>query len=358
MKILILNNLISYTYNFRKEIIEAFVERGYEVVLASDNDDSTKLAELESFCRFIPVPFNGKGKNIIEELRLIRTYRKIVRDERPDIILTFTIKMNLYGGLAAKRYHTAYVPMITGLGELEKEGKLRALLMFLHRSVMPYAKTVVFQNEDNRRFFDEHGIRYMSSVVVPGSGINLEKFAYAPYPEGDIIHFAFLGRLIKAKGIGEYLDAAENLASEKLVFHAAGPVDSEFRERVDSLASRGKLIYEGVLSDTRAYLAFSSALVLPTYHPEGLSNVILEASAVGRPVICTPRTGCREIVSDGINGFYCREKDSGNLVSVIRRFASLSKEKREVMGRKGRRIVEEKFDRKRVISAYLGILES
>ena len=358
MKILILNNLISYTYNFRKEIIEALVERGSEVVLAADNDDDGKLEELKSLCRFISVPFNGKGKNVVEELRLIRTYRKIVRDERPDIILTFTIKMNLYGGLAAKRYHTAYVPMITGLGELEKEGKLRSLLMFLHKRVMPYAKAVIFQNEDNRRFFDEHGIRYKSSVVVPGSGINLEKFAYVPYPEENSIHFAFLGRLIRAKGIGEYLDAAEALSSEKLVFHAAGPVDSEFRKRVDDLVSRGKLIYEGVLSDTRAYLASSSVLVLPTYHPEGLSNVILEASAVGRPVICTPRTGCREIVSDGINGFYCREKDSRNLVSVIERFASLPKEERAAMGKEGRRIVEEKFDRKKVVSVYLGILES
>lgn len=358
MKILILNNLISYTYNFRKEIIEAFVREGHSVVLAADNDDEKKLEELQTLCRFIPVPFNGKGTDIKEELKLIRTYRRIVKAERPDIIMTFTIKMNLYGGLAAKRYHIPYVPMITGLGELEKEGKLRALLLFLHRRVMPHAKTVVFQNEDNRAFFDEHGIKYSSSVVVPGSGINCDKFRYADYPEGDVTHFVFLGRLIRAKGIVEYLDAASLLSSPSVVFHAAGPVDAEFRGRVDDLSKKGKLIYEGVLSDTREYLSSSSCLVLPTYHPEGLSNVILEACAVGRPVICTPRTGCREIVLDGVNGLYCRDRDTENLVAVMEKFLSLSFDERAEMGRRGREIVTAKFDRNIVVRAYLEILRS
>ncbi len=358
MKILILNNLISYTYNFRKEIIEAFKRAGHSVVLAADNDDEEKLEELQTLCRFVPVPFNGKGTDIKEELKLIRTYRKIVKAERPDIIMTFTIKMNLYGGLAARRFNIPYVPMITGLGELEKEGKLRALLLFLHRRVMPHARTVVFQNEDNRSFFDSHKVRYSSSVVVPGSGINCDKFRYVEYPEGDVTHFVFLGRIIRAKGIGEYLDAAEVLASPSVVFHAAGPVDAEFRKRIDDLSKRGKLIYEGVLSDTRAYLASSSCLVLPTYHPEGLSNVILEACAVGRPVICTCRTGCREIVSDGVNGLYCRDRDSGNLRGVIEKFLSLSNSERAEMGKRGREIVESKFDRRIVVRAYLDILRS
>lgn len=357
MKILILNNLISYTYNFRKEIIEAFVREGHSVLLAADNDDDEKLGELERICRFIPVPFNGKGTDIREEWKLLRTYRKIVRDERPDIIFTFTIKMNLYGGLAARRYHVPYVPMITGLGELEKKGRLRTLLLFLHRRVMPYAKTVVFQNDDNRAFFDANNIKYTSSVVVPGSGINCGKFCCVDYPEGDVTHFVFLGRLIKAKGIGEYLDAAERLSSPSVVFHAAGPVDPEFLGRVDDLEKRGKLIYEGVLSDTRGYLASSSCLVLPTYHPEGISNVILEACAVGRPVICTPRTGCREVVSDGVNGLYCREKNSDNLVSVIEKFLSLSRDERALMGKRGREIVAAGFDRSIVVKAYLKILE-
>ena len=358
MKILLLNNLISYTYNFRKEIIDALVTAGHEVVIVSENDDSEKLGELEKTCRFISVHFNGTGKNVFEELSLLNTYKRIVREEKPDFVFSFTIKMNLYGGLACRKYHVPYVPMITGLGELEKKGKLRAVLMALHKMVMPYAEAVIFQNQDNLDFFDKHGIRYRNSVVLPGSGINLDKFQYREYPAGDVIDFAFLGRIIKAKGVEEYFTAAEELASDKLVFHAAGLINDEYKERVKDLVKRGKLIYDGVLSDSRNYLASSSCLVLPTFHPEGLSNAILEANAIGRPVICTARTGCKEIVTDGVNGFFCKEKDVADLKRVILRFASLSVSERAEMGRRGREIVEGRFDRKIVVRTYLSLLES
>lgn len=358
MKILLLNNLISYTYNFRKEIIDALVAAGHEVVVVAENDDDKKLQELQKSCRFVNVPFNGTGTNVFEELSLLNTYKHIVREEKPDFVFTFTIKMNLYGGLASRKYHVPYVPMITGLGELEKEGKLRAVLLSLHRMVMPHAEAVLFQNQDNLDFFREHNIGYKKAVVLPGSGINLEKFAYREYPEGDVINFAFLGRIIKAKGVEEYFTAAEKLSSPGMIFHAAGPVNDEYKERVDDLVRRGKLVYDGVLSDSRDYLASSSCLVLPTFHPEGLSNAILEANAVGRPVICTARTGCKEIVSDGVNGFFCREKDSEDLERVIMKFASLPVSERAEMGMHGREIVERKFDRKIVVDAYLSLLEA
>lgn len=358
MKILILSNLLSYTYNFRKEIIDVFVEKGHKVFLACDIDDGEKLEAFGKSVEVIQVPFNGKGKNPVEELRLLNTYKRIIKTKHPDIVFTFTIKMNLYGGMAAKRYRVPYVPMITGLGELEKGGKLRALLLFLHKTVMPSAECVIFQNEDNRRFFLDNGIKYKSSLILPGSGINLEKFRYVEYPKCGNENFVFLGRLIKAKGIEEYFDACEKLSSDKLIFHAAGPLDEGYKERLESLVKRGKLIYHGVLSDTRDYLASSSCLVLPTFHPEGLSNVILEAFAVGRPVIATDRTGCRELVRDGENGFFCREKDAENLIAVIKRMASLSIIEREKMGREGRNFVEKYYDRQIVVKAYLELLET
>ncbi len=357
MKILLLNNLISYTYNFRREIIEAFAHAGHDVVVVAENDDEGKKQELLKSCRIIEVKFNGTGTNVFEELSLLNTYRRIVRDEKPGFVFTFTIKMNLYGSLACKKYHVSYVPMITGLGELEKEGKLRALLLKMHRMVMPYAEAVLFQNQDNLDFFKEHNIGFKRAIVLPGSGINLEKFRYADYPSGDVINFAFLGRIIRAKGVEEYFKAAEALASPSMVFHAAGLISDEYKEKVDDLVKRGKLVYEGVLSESRDYLASSSCLVLPTYHPEGLSNAILEASAVGRPVICTSRTGCKEVVTDGENGFFCREKDSEDLERVIMKFASLSVSERTEMGRRGREIVEKKFDRKIVVEKYLSLLE-
>ncbi len=357
MKILILSNLLSYTYNFRKEIIDAFVEKGHKVFLACDIDDDKKLEDFGDNVEIIAVPFNGKGKNPVEELRLLNTYKRIIKSTHPDIVFTFTIKMNLYGGLASRKYHIPFSPMITGLGELEKKGKLRAVLLSLHKMVMPYAECVIFQNADNRRFFDDNGIKYKSSIIVPGSGINLEKFKYVEYPRSDRENFVFLGRLIEAKGIEQYFVAAEVLSSDKMVFHAAGPVDECYKERLESLVKKGKLIYHGVLSDTRAYLSSSSCLVLPTFHPEGLSNVILEAFAVGRPVIATDRTGCRELVIDDDNGFFCREKDPDNLISVIKRMAFLTRDERERMGRNGRSFVEKYYDRQIVVKAYIDLLE-
>ncbi len=353
LHILILSNLMSYTWNFRKEIIDAFISRGDSVTLVCENDDKTKKTELEKICHFIEVPFNGKGKNPAEELKLVKTYFKIIKNEKPDYILTFTIKMNLYGGLCAKALKKPWIPMITGLGELEKEGKLRTVLLTLHRVVMPHALCVFFQNEQNLEFFKNNGIRVGNSRVLPGSGINLSKYTLCTYPEGEQTRFTFIGRLTEAKGIQQFLEAAERLSSASVAFSAAGKCDDEFSPLVKRLMKEGKLDYLGMVSDSRDLLSKTSCLVLPTYHPEGMSNVLLEACATGRPVICTDRTGTREIVKNGVNGIYCREKDTDNLCSVISDFLKLSNEERARMGLEGRRIVEQSFDREIVVEAYL-----
>ena len=357
MTILILSNLTSYTYNFRLEIIEKLLSEGHSITIACHNDDQRKNEHLEKIgCRTIEVPFNGKGTDIKEELSLIRTYSKILKSQRPDIVLTFTIKMNLYGGLVSSLRKTEFIPMITGLGELEKKGKLRAILLSLHKIVMPKAKCVIFQNEDNREFFRTHGIRTKKDIVVPGSGVNLTNFPLTEYPKENPIVFSFIGRLTYAKGIDNFLDAAETLSSESVSFHAAGPIDSSYTDRVKDLCSKRKLHYEGVLSDVRPLLEKSSCIVLPTFHPEGISNVLLEAAAMGRPAICTARTGCKEIVEDGVNGFYCNPKDSENLIEVISRFSSLHLSRRKEMGLASRRVVEARFDRRIVVDAYLEVI--
>lgn len=360
MKILILSNLSSYTYNFRYEILQKMVESGHDVVIACHNDDEGKQKGLEALsCRMTEVPFNGKGTDPKEELRLLSTYKRLVREERPDIVFTFTIKMNLYGGLAAKKYKVPYVPMITGLGELEKTGKLRAILMFLHKRVMPSAKAVVFQNQANKDFFEKNGISYKKAVLVPGSGINLKKFGLCDYPsEGKGIRFAFVGRLTVAKGIVEYLDMAEREKKSHpgLSFLIAGVCDEEFKDRVKNLQDRGVVEYLGQLSDTRELLKSIHCLVLPTFHPEGLSNVLLEAAATGRPAICTSRPGCREVVQDGVNGLYCEAKNTDNLVSVVDKFCSMSEEEHKKLGLEGRKIVEQRFDRSIVVNSYMELI--
>ena len=360
MKVLVLSNLTSYTYNFRYEILKAMIEAGHEVHVACDNDDGTKQEELGKLgCRMILVPFNGKGTNPSEELKLLCTYRRLVKDIRPDIVFTFTIKMNLYGARAARRYRIPYVPMITGLGELEKTGKLRAVLMFLHKRVMPKAKAVVFQNQANMDFFKEHGIRTKRSILVPGSGINLEKHCFFPYPsEKDGLRFAFIGRLTPAKGIAEYLSMAE-IEKKKhpdYTFSIAGLCDAEYRERVEDLHFKGIVNYLGQIPDTRDLMREMHCLILPTYHPEGLSNVLLETAATGRPAICTSRPGCREVVQDGLNGLYCEARNVDNLVNVVDGFCAMSESRHADMGLEGRRIAESRFDRTKVVKEYLELL--
>ncbi|MGN1190495.1 MAG: glycosyltransferase family 4 protein [Candidatus Ornithospirochaeta sp.] len=357
MRILLLSNLISYTYNFRLEIIDALLNRGDEVIVVSDKDDDDKWNKLKDKCELINVPFDGKSTDIKKELGLLFSYRKIIKRVKPDIILSFTIKMNLYGGLVARLYKVPYIPMITGLGELENEGKLRSLLLLLHKKVMPKAKCVIFQNEANKEYFDTLGIKTKRSIIVPGSGINLEKFKPQPWPKGESVVFTFIGRLTKAKGIEEYLYAVDHLASEKIRFKAAGKIDEEYKKEVDRLVSEGKLDYKGIVSDSRELLASSHCLVLPTFHPEGISNVILEASASSRPVICTNRTGCKEVVEDGYNGVFCLSQNPDNLVSVISSFAEMPMERMIEMGMNGRKIVEERFDRRVVVEAYIKELE-
>lgn len=361
MKILVLSNLTSYTYNFRYEILQAFIDDGHEVEVACHDDDESKQKALQELgCAMVEVPFNGKGTKPNEELKLLNTYKKLVKNQNPDIVFTFTIKMNLYGGLAAKKYNVPFVPMITGLGELEKTGKLRRILMFLHKRVMPFAKAVVFQNQSNIDFFRENGIACRKTILVPGSGINLRKFPCCEYPSGEKgLRFAFLGRLTFAKGILEYLGMAvrEKKLHPDYSFMIAGVCDDEYKGRIADLQKEGVIEYLGQLSDTRDLLKSIHCLVLPTFHPEGLSNVLLEAAATGRPAICTSRPGCREVVQDGVNGLFCESRNVDNLVSVVEKFCSMSGDDHKKMGQEGRRIVEQRFDRSIVVNEYMELLK-
>ncbi len=360
MRILVLSNLTSYTYNFRLEILQALLDEGHSVMVASHNDDDAKQREMACLgLEMIEVPFNGKGKNPMEELSLLLRYRKLIRKTRPDMVFTFTIKMNLYGGLVAKRRHIPYVPMITGLGELEKKGRLQAVLMKLHKMVMPGAKAVLFQNQANMDFFRDNGIETRRGILIPGSGINLNKFQLVDYPsENDGLKFAFIGRITPAKGVSEYLLAAKLLKAKhpEFTFYMAGLCDEEYKGAVQELDEKGVVKYLGMLSDTRELLSKIHCLVLPTYHPEGLSNVLLEACATGRPCICTSRPGCREVVKDGVNGLYCKAQDVDNLMDVIESFAAMTEERRRKMGLEGRDLVQSSFDRKIVVQRYMELL--
>jgi len=218
-----------------------------------------------------------------------------------------------------------------------------------------HAQAVFFQNEANEQFFADHGIACRKRIRIPGSGVNLERWKLLDYPRGDKTHFLFVARIIKEKGIEQYLYAAEEIKKRhpETVFHICGPCDGNYAEILVEKQEAGIIEYHGMVQDTGEFLKAASCLVHPSYYPEGISNVLLEACASGRPIITTDRPGCREVVEDGVNGYRIPCRDSEALVEAIEKFLGLSWDERREMGVQARRKVEREFDREIVIGKYM-----
>lgn len=359
-KILLAINFDEGLYNFRKELLEAFVSAGYEVHIAvPDGGFVERLCRIG--CHFHDTALNRRGKNPFQEIALIRRYDEILREVRPDAVLTYTIKPNLYLGLLCRRKNIPYFPTITGLGTaVEGNGLLQRFTKWFYKAALKKAEVVFFQNETNEKLFAQLGIAPDRHRMLPGSGVNLARFAYQPFPEGEAPQFLFISRIMKEKGIEEYLDAAQEIRKEypEAVFRILGFLEDDYtgRERFEKLCHNGTICFEGNVEDVIPYIRASQCTVHPSYYPEGMSNVCLESAACGRAVITTRRAGCQETVKDGVSGFLVRERDSKDLIEKIRWFLSLSEKERIQLGRNGRSYMEERFDRKIVVGRYLDAL--
>ncbi len=352
--VLIINNGSSGLYGFRRELIEALVERCQVVLLAHENGHREDLEALG--CRFIEQPMESHGTNPLQELALVRQYRARIREIKPDLVLTYTIKPNIYGGMACASLGVPYVANITGLGTaVENGGIMQKITIPLYRHGLRKAQKVFFQNEENREFMRRHRMLRAPSDLLPGSGVNLERFPLLPYPKGETVDFTFISRLMKEKGIEQYLDAAEAIHARhpETRFHIYGSGGETYQARIEALEKSGAVVFHGYTTDVLGVHRDSCCTVHPTYYPEGMSNVLLESCACGRPIITTDRAGCREIVDNGVNGFVVRQKDSADLIEKLERFLSLSWEQRRDMGLAGRAKVEREFDRKIVVEKYL-----
>ncbi len=352
--VLIINNGTSGLYGFRRELIEELVKRCRVVLLAHENGNR---AELEAMgCVFVEQPMESHGTNPLRELSLVRQYRARIREIKPDLVLTYTIKPNVYGGMACAALGVPYVPNITGLGTaVENGGLIQRVTIPLYRFGLRKAQKVFFQNEENRAFMLRHHMLRSPSDLLPGSGVNLERFPLLPYPEGETVDFCFISRLMKEKGIEQYLDAAEAIHAghPETRFHLYGSGGDSYKARIEALEKKGAVVFHGYAKDVLAVHRGSCCTVHPTYYPEGMSNVLLESCACGRPIITTDRAGCREIVDDGVNGFVVRQRDSADLIEKLERFLTLSREERQGMGLAGRAKVEREFDRRIVVGKYL-----
>lgn len=355
-KILILSNHHAYTYNFRKEVIQDLLDNGYKVYITLPYGEKVELLK-EMGCSYIESPLDRRGMNPVNDSKLINSYYKIIKKINPDVVLSYTIKPNLYGGLVCRFLKIPFIPNVTGLGTaLDNKGLLHKILINLYKISFKNASSVLFQNEDNKNFFIKENISLKRTRVIPGSGINVKEFPYKEYPkDNENIRFLFIGRIMRDKGIEELIDAANQVKEEynnlNLQFDAIGFYEDEYKKKADSLKEQDIITFHGAKDNVKEYLEDSHAIIHPTYH-EGMSNVLLEAAATGRPIIASNIPGCREIFDEGITGFGFEVKNSNSLVKAIKRFINLPYHEKELMGIHGRNKIEKEFDRQKIVEIY------
>lgn len=354
-KVLFLVNHDVVIYNFRLELVERLLAEGHRVAISSPYGE--RIEDLKALgCEYHEIDMSRHGMNPVKEIALIRQYKKLVREVVPDIVFAYTIKPNIYGAIACKTTKIPFVSNITGLGTaVENGGILQRITVGLYKYAFTKIRKVFFQNSENRQFFIDHKIAVGKHDLLPGSGVNLQRFVPLEYPSADKTEFAFISRIMKEKGIDQYLEAAEYIRKKypDTVFHVCGFCEQAYEERLRELHDRGIIVYHGMLRDIKPLLCHIHCTVHPTYYPEGISNVLLESSACARPIITTNRSGCREVIDDGVNGYVVREKDSIDLIEKIEKFLNLDQNQKKKMGSKGREKVEKFFDRNIVVDKYM-----
>lgn len=352
-KILIITNHSYMLYRFRLELIQKLMKT-YEVVLSmpfvGHEDDFNALG-----IRCIETNVDRRGINPKTDLKLFSTYRKLLKDEQPDMVITYSIKPNIYGGIACRMAGIPYCANVQGLGTAFQRKGLAQFVTVLYKLALSKAKTVFFENEANAAEFRKRKIiRAEKETVLPGAGINLDAYPYMPYPENDAIHFLYLGRIMKEKGMDELFAAMRRLHEKygsKVILDLVGFYDDDYyKEQVDRLVADGIAVFHGFQTDPLPYYAAADCVVLPSYH-EGMSNVLLEAAAVGRPIITSDIPGCREAVDDEKTGLLCKVKDSDSLYEQMCRMAGTSFAERQSMGQAAHEKMVREFDKQRVVTA-------
>lgn len=358
-RILVLANNDVGLYRFRKDLLAALLGAGHEVYISlPDGGFISELVQLG--CRFLDTPIDRRGMNPLHDSKLFHQYRAILKEVKPDLVLTYTIKPNIYGGLACRMAHIPYAVNITGLGSaIENGGWLRRFVLALYRPALKGARVVFFENAGNRDTLVSAGVVPEGrGVVLNGAGVNLEDYPYQPYPQEGPVRFLFVGRVMREKGVDELFAAAKRMKQEYgdgVEFHIVGSFEEGYKPLMDELEKAGVVQYHGYQSDMKRFYAMASCVVLPSYH-EGMSNVLLEAAASGRPLITSDIPGCREALEDGNSGYLCPAKDANALYGAMQRVMELSVEQRSEMGCRGRKRMVKMFDKLLVINKTMNNL--
>lgn len=355
-KILILTNSSSGLYSFRRELLTELVKE-HSVVVSSP--DSGRFDDLKDIgCEMESVEINRRGINPATDLKLFGAYRRLLRKEKPDVVLTYTIKPNVYGGLACRLAGIPYISTITGLGTAFEKPVLKTVATVLYRLGLKKAEVVMFQNSTNLKLFEglRIGKQYRS---VPGSGVNLDRHCAEAYPETEEeIRLLFIGRLMREKGVYELVEAVRTVRAggKNMWVDVVGGADENCEDLLAEAEAEGWLYRHGYQKDVHPFIRNCHAIILPSYH-EGMANVLLEAAATARPILASDIPGCRETFDEGVTGFGFKVKDAADTAAVIEKFAALSNGERAAMGVAGRKKVEREFDRQLVVAAYVEEIE-
>lgn len=359
MKILILTNSSEGAYMFRRELISSLLKK-HEVILSVPRG-----LHFEDFgemgCKMIDTPLSRDGKNLFEELSLYRKYSKIISSEKPDVVLTFTVKPNIYAANICRKKNIARIVTVTGLGSpFEKGGRTKTALLKAYVSALEKADHVFFQNASLRQFFENNSLKNKNVDLIPGSGVNTEHFCFQAFPEeSENVVFLFAGRILKDKGIDEYLYCAERIKEKypDAEFAVAGVFESkEYESALMQAHKKGTVNYLGFIDDMTDVYKRCWALINPSRH-EGMSNVCLEASSSGRAVIASDIPGCRETVENGKTGFTFEVGNGDALVETVEKYISMPHSDKIKMGEEGRKKAEKVFDRRLVIEKYEEIIK-
>lgn len=373
MKVLIVLNSAWNLFNFRSGLIKALVAQGHEVILAAPEDEF--VPELKTLgAQFVNLPMKTHGTNPFADLKLLWCLIRLIKKVSPSVLLTFTTKPNIYGGMAGRIMSVPVINNIAGLGSVFiKGGWVVWVLTSLYRLALVRSSCVFFQNPDDRFQFIEHGLVPIHvAKLVPGSGIDLQKFQVSQLPclqesrlPNNKKRFVFLlvARLLKDKGILEYEAAARYLKPlyPQAEFALLGALDQKNSNAISSgilenWQLTGILSYWGSSFDVRNEVGLADCVILPSYR-EGTPRSLLEGAAMGRPLIASDVPGCREVVQPGLNGFLCRPRDVKSLALQMETILNLQPEQLQRMAQASRALVEDRFDERLVIKAYATVLD-
>lgn len=361
--ILLSSNTSWYLWKFRKSTIEALLANNFHVICIAPLDNySAKLTELGA--EFIAVPMDGQSTNIFKELASLWAIFKIVVSKKPNFVFNFTIKMNVYVGLPCRLLGIPYANNVSGLGTaFLYEGWAFTLARFIYGITNQGAQKVFFQNEEDLQTFLSKGLaKAHKTILLPGSGVDLERFAFTPLPKNSPFTFIMIGRLIADKGVREYVRAAalvkRDYPNTKFILIGPSSVSNKSaitEAEIAAFKEEGVIDYLGEQADVLPWLQASHVLVLPSYR-EGMPRTVLEASSVGRPAIVSDVPGCRQSIIDGQTGWFCKVKDDNDLAEQMKKVMALDEQVLENFSRNSRRFAEENFSEKIVVERYLECL--